>query len=124
MDHVPLSSSTERLGKEQWRRWPETTVDGSGDPERWGGVHLTAFWMNEPPDWFVCVFYQQGLHRQRAQQGAFSTTARFGRHHAAAIAALLREAEAYRRYVISAGLKPELRRVLRELHDVRGRTDR
>ncbi|MFN8180157.1 MAG: FRG domain-containing protein [bacterium] len=108
----------EERGRQQWSRWPETTTDGSGDPEKWGGPAHTAFSSPEPPDWFVCLFYQAGFHRQDAQQGAYSMTARFGRDHATMIANLLGERERYHRYVIDSKCKPELRSILRERHGI------
>lgn len=106
----------EREGPEQWQRWPETTSDGSGDQSKWDGVRLTAFALEEPPNWFICGFYRPGFHRQNAQQSAYSMTARFGRDHADAIAELLGDPNRYHRYVIAAELKPELRTILRERH--------
>jgi len=107
----------EKEGAKQWKRWPETTRDGSGDGSMWR-AELTAFKLEEPPNWFVCRFYLQGFHRQDAQQSVYSMTARFGRDHAAAIAELLRDPNRYHRYVIAAKLKPELRTILREGHGV------
>lgn len=99
-------------GAKQWTRWPETARGGDFDPG------LTAFLIQEPPDWFVCYFYKFGFHRQNAQQGAYSMTARFGRRHDEAIAGLFADPSHYRRYVIPAKLKPELRTTLREGHGV------
>ena len=48
---------------------------------------LTAFTVEEPPDWFICAFYT-GFPRTDAQAGAYTMTARFGRDHADAIARL------------------------------------
>ena len=103
----------EEEGKKQWRRSPETTTDGSGDPSKWE-PGLTAFTLEEPPNWFVCIFYEPGFHRQLAQQSAYSMTARFGRDHADAIAELLGDPKRYHRYVIAAELKPKLKTYLRE----------
>lgn len=102
----------ERLGEEQWKRWPETTKDGKFQPE------LTAFKLKEPPDWFTCNFYAPGFHRQNAQQGAYTMTARFGRDHADAIAKLLTNPDHYHLYIISQDLKPRLREVLRTNHGI------
>ena len=71
-------------GKKQWTCWPQTTRDGIFDAK------LTAFMVEEPPNWFVCQFYR-GFPRQEAQDGAFSMTARFDRDHADAIAELLKD---------------------------------
>jgi FRG domain-containing protein len=104
-------------GRLQWTRWPETTIDGSGDPSRWGGPGQTAFTLQEPPDRFVCLFYEVGFHRQRAQQGAYSITARFGRDHATMIADLLEQPQ-FHLYVFDAALKPVFREALRERHGI------
>ena len=108
----------EKESPKQWKRWPETTSDGSGDPPKWGGVSLTAFTLNEPPNWFICGFYQPGFHRQNAQQSEYSMTARFGRDHAVAIAELLGDPNRYHRYVIASELKSELRTILRQDHGI------
>ena len=106
----------ENEGTKQWKRWPETTTDGSGDPSKFA-AGLTAFSLKEPPDWFICGFYT-GFPRQDAQAGAYTMTARFGRNHADTIARLLKKPSHYRRYVISAKLKPTLRKRLHESHGI------
>jgi FRG domain len=98
-------------GRKQWIRWPETCV--GGDPRDFD-FKLTAFLVEEPPDWFVCHFYPKGLPRQRAQSGLYSATARFDRDHAHAIADLPGDPAFYHRYVVDSGLKPMLRRRLKE----------
>jgi len=103
----------ERNGKRQWEKWPETTIDGSGDPSKFR-ANLTAFRVDEPPDWFICSFYHRGFPRQQAQESAYTMTARFGRAHDVAISDLLKDAAHHHRYVIEAQLKPKLREVLRE----------
>jgi hypothetical protein len=107
----------ERRGKVQWRQWPETTTDGSGDDHKFD-AKLTAFLLDEPPDWFICGFYGPGFHRQNVQQGGYTMTARFGRDHASAIAELLEDSQTYNQYVIPARLKPRLRDALREEHGI------
>lgn len=102
-------------GKAQWIRWPETTTDGSGDPDQFD-AKLTAFGLAEPPDWFVCGFYQPAFPRQHAQDGAYSLTARFERDHAEAIADLLEDLSAHHHYTVKADLKAKLRTMLREHH--------
>jgi hypothetical protein len=97
--------------------YPETTTDGSGDDSKFD-AKLTMFRVEEPPDWFICVFYPTGFPRQNAQAGAYSLTARFGRNHADAIADLLADASRHQRYIVAASLKPKLRTVLREGHGV------
>jgi len=108
----------EHKGQEQWKRWPETTTDGSGDPSKFE-AKLTAFLTDEPPDWFVCHFYgADDFPRQDAQDGAYSLTARFGRDHANAIASLLSEDSRYHLYVIDAAVKPRVLSILRATHGI------
>ena len=102
-------------GHKQWQKWPETTINRDGEHF---DANLTAFTYEEPPDWFVCHFYREGFHRQRAQQSAYSMTARFNRPHDAAIADLLLNSSTYHRYVIAGKLKPRLRELLREHHGI------
>lgn len=104
-------------GGDQWKRWPETTIDGSGDGQKFR-EELTAFTVEEPPDWFACFFYPSGFPRQKAQAGAYSLTARFGRDHADAVATLLADSSRYRLYIVSAKIKRTLRRLLRENHGI------
>lgn len=104
-------------GRKQWKRWPETTKDGSGDPSQFD-AKLTAFLLEEPPDWFCCGFYEEGFPRQHAQAGAYTITARFGRDHADAIANLLPRRSSYRRYIISASIRPEIRKILHEEYGI------
>lgn len=107
-----------QVGKMQWEKWPETTSDGSGDPDKFV-TGLTAFALEEPPDWFVCNFYPPGFPRQDAQAGGYTITARFGRDHAEAIANLFADyCSNYHLYVITAGLKETLRQILRERHGI------
>jgi FRG domain len=105
------------LGAEQWKKMAETTDGHSGDPARFR-PSLTAFQVEEPRDWFVCYFYEEGFHRQRAQNGAYSMTPGFGKDHARSIARLLTDDAYYHRYVISARIKPALRTVLRDQHGI------
>ena len=108
----------EQAGQKQWAQWPETTTDGSGHPSKFA-TRLTAFLVEEPPDWFVCHFYPAGLlPRQDAQYGAYTLTARFGRDHAEAIANLLAEDSRYHLYLLDAALKHRLRSILRERHGI------
>ncbi len=106
----------EDAGKQQWRKWPETTTDRSGDPSKFD-AKLTAFAIDEPPDWFICGFYT-GFPRQDAQDGAYTMTARFGRDHAEAIASLLGEPTRYHQWIITANLKSNVQRRLRESHGI------
>ncbi len=102
----------EDLGKEQWKRWPETTTDHSGDSLKFD-AKLTAFVTDEPPDWFICGFYT-GFPRQNAQSGVYTMTARFGRDHAEAIANLFDNPNCYHRWIVSAHLKSTVQRYLRK----------
>jgi len=107
----------EQEGSKQWETYPETTIDGSGDPSKFDHNLTAAFAVQQPSDWFVCQFYV-GFPRQIAQEGAYSITARFGRDHAEAIAHLLSGDDHYHRYIIRADLKSSLRRTLREKHGI------
>jgi hypothetical protein len=107
----------EKEGAKQWKKYPETTTDGSGDPAKFDHDLTTAFLLQQPSDWFVCQFYE-GFPRQIAQQGVYSFRARFGRDHAEAIAHLLSRDDHYHRYIIRANLKPAIRRTLREKHGI------
>jgi hypothetical protein len=108
----------EEIGKEQWKRWPETTTDGRGDDASKFSAGLTAFMVDEPPDWFVAAFYPSGFPRQDAQSGAYTMTARFGRDHAEVLKNLLKDDSKHRRYLIPANLKPALRQILRQAHGI------
>jgi len=109
------------MGAEQWRRWPETTIDGSGDPLKFD-AKLTAFRADEPPDWVCCPFYPRGFPRQAAQRGLYSMTARFGIDHAEAISSLLVEPRSFRRLIIKASIKRGLRAALEEKHGITRRS--
>jgi hypothetical protein len=99
----------EAEGAKQWTLWPETTDGGDGVSFN---AHLTAFLVAEPPDWFICIFYPQGFPRQRSQAGAYSMTARFSQNHADHIARILKAPQYHHRFVIPAGLKQRVQRVL------------
>ena len=103
-------------GREQWKRFPETTIDGSGDPDKFDYSLRSAFGVREPNDWFVALFYPPGFPRQNAQQAFYTMTAQFGRCHARAIKDLLADETACIRYIIKGALKASLRRLLRERH--------
>ena len=105
----------EKEGDKQWKFRRETTKCGSGEGEDFD-ANLTAFLLKEPRDWFICVFYEPGFHRQIAQQSAYTMTPCFDRDHAKEIAQLLKGSEHYHRFVIPGPLKPELRRILRKDH--------
>jgi FRG domain len=107
----------EVVGREQWKRWPETTTDGSGDPTKWR-ADQTAFRLEDPPDWFICGFYEPGFPRQKAQQSVYTMTARFGRDHALKISELLGDPRRCHLYVIDKRLKPELVETLRLNHGI------
>jgi hypothetical protein len=106
-----------REGKQQWRRWPETTTDRSGDDDKFE-AGLTAFMLEEPPKWVVALFYPAGFPRQNAQRGAYTLTAQFSLDHATALKDLLVDPSRYQRYVVSAGLKKELRETLHQKHGI------
>jgi hypothetical protein len=103
--------------EKQWKKWPETTIDGSGKGPKFR-AELTAFTVEEPPNWFICAFYPLGLPRQNAQQGAYTMTARFGRDHAEAIREFFNETRCHHLYVVSKGIKPALREFLREKYGI------
>jgi hypothetical protein len=107
----------EKKGKQQWKECPETTVDGSGNDDKFD-AKLTAFAAAEPYDWFICGFYEPGFPRQNAQNGVYTLTARFGREHGDKIASLLSNRSRYHVYVIPATLKRALRNMLREKHGI------
>jgi hypothetical protein len=107
----------EQEGKKQWLRWPDTTNDGSGADDKFDAKR-TAFTADEPPDWIIAAFYPEGFPRQNAQSGAYTMTAQFGRDHAAVIAKLLADPTRHHVYIVSASLKPTLRRTLRERYGI------
>jgi hypothetical protein len=107
----------EAKGKAQWRKWPETTTDGSGDDDKFA-AGVTAFMVDEPPDWIITAFYGAGFPRQNAQRGAYTMTARFGVDHAVSLKDLLGDESRHARYVIKAHLKPRLRAALREQYGI------
>jgi hypothetical protein len=107
----------ELKGKEQWRCWPETTSDRSGEPDQFK-AGLTAFMSDEPPDWIIAVYYPRGFPRQNAQSGAYTMTARFGVDHGEAMGRLLANESEHHQYLIKAGLKKELRTILREQYSI------
>jgi hypothetical protein len=104
-------------GKGQWRKWPQTTTDGSGNDDRFA-AGITAFTKDEPPDWIIAAFYDAGFPRQNAQHGAYTMTARFGVSHAEALKNLLADEMRHHRYIIKSHLKPKLRARLREAHGI------
>jgi hypothetical protein len=112
----------EYVGEAQWRRFPENTTDGSGDPERFD-AKLTAFSVDEPSDWMIVMSYPTGFPRQNVQDGAYTVTSRFGVDHCDAIATVFDgDRPRYHRYVIPHELKRGTLKFLRERHDIwRGR---
>jgi hypothetical protein len=106
-----------KKGKRQWRDHPETTTDGSGHPDKFA-AGLTAFRVDEPPNWVIAAFYSEGFPRQNAQRGAYTMTSRFDIDHAEALAELLVDPALYQRYVLGANLKKALRARLREQHGI------
>jgi hypothetical protein len=102
----------EEVGKEQWKKWPETKLNGSFV------AGLTAFTTDEPPDWFICSFYNRSFPRQFAQSGAYTMTAQFNRDHAKVIANLFKNPSCHHLYIINAKLKPILLKMLHEKHGI------
>jgi hypothetical protein len=107
-----------KRGRLQWAKFPETTKFRSGDPDDWDESMPSAFSLSEPSDWFVCLFYGPGFHRQAAQESFYSLTPRFKRDHAQKIAELLEDRKLFHRYVISTDIKSELLSALRENHGI------
>ena len=104
----------EEEGAKQWIKFPETTFDASGDRNKFDVNMPTAFVLNKPADWFVCLFYDHNsFPRQRAQQGAYSFTPRFNKDHAVSIEELLKDHEQFSLYIIASDLKPALRDMLK-----------
>ena len=104
-------------GKKQWKRWKETTVDGTGDEDMFV-AGLTAFSVAEPPDWFIAVFYLSDFPQQNARRGLYTMTARFGVDHADAIEALLVDKTRHQHYVIKAAVKEAVREWLHTDHQI------
>jgi hypothetical protein len=104
-------------GREQWKIIKETTIDGSGDPDKFD-AKLTAFSVEEPQNWIVCAFYPSGFSRQDAQNGAYSLTPCFNIDHATKMAEMLENPNNYQRYVIRSKFKSELLEILREEHGI------
>jgi hypothetical protein len=104
--------------EKQWKIWPETTIDGSGDGPMFR-AEMTAFKIEEPrSNWFTCYFYYPGFPRQDAQHGAYTMTAWFGRDHAEAIEEFFKDNSCHHLYVVSADLKRALRDYLRQNHHI------
>jgi len=103
-------------GAKQWRLWPETTTDGSGDSDKFA-AGLTAFKIYRP-NWIIAVFYPEGFPRQNAQSGAYTMMAHFGIDHASKLRELLDNPNQHHRYIIKANLKYGLRTTLREKHGI------
>ena len=96
---------------EQWKKWPETTIDNSGDGDKFR-AQLTQFSIN-PPDWLICAFYGFGFPRQTAQRGFYTMTSLFDLDHAEAIKHLLDDKSAHHLYTIKKSVK---RAILDKLH--------
>jgi hypothetical protein len=106
----------EVAAKAQWLKWPNTTTDGSGSADKFDGK-LTAFTVDEPPEWIIVMTYPGGFPRQDAQHSVYTVMARFGVDHATAIADVFDgDRSRYRRYVIRCEAKKEVRAILRERH--------
>ena len=103
----------DKEGPKQWHEWPQC-LDKDGEFQ----AGLTAFTIDEPPDWFICAFYPEGFPRQNAQNGLYSMTARFGCDHAAHIQRLLKSNDAQCRWTITKELKKQLRQWLHRDHGI------
>lgn len=101
----------------QWRQWKQTTLDNSGDPNKFDAKR-TAFRIANPPNWIVAATYKLGFPRHDAQQSAYTMTARFGVDHAIRLAELLPDANTRHRYTLDSRLKSDVRTLLREHHGV------
>lgn len=101
----------------QWKKWKETTVDNSGDPNRFD-AKLTAFRLKQPPNWIVAATYTLGFARNDVQQSVYTMTAQFGIDHANRLAHLLPAAQSRQKYTLAATAKAQVRRLLREEHGV------
>ncbi len=113
------NSSYAAKGKEQWRKWPQTTIDGSGDADKFDYTLRTAFLEEDQPDWFVCLFYgTDNFPRQNAQSGSYSLTSRFGMDHADSIRDLLKDQSSFHRYIIPSSLKSTLRQIIRATYNI------
>jgi hypothetical protein len=99
-------------GAAKWRQFPETTTDGSGDADKFDMTLRLAFSDAEPNDWIVCAIYPGGFHRQNAQKGLYSVTARFNRDHSAMLESLIADNSKIRRYIVSGSIKSDLRNEL------------
>ncbi len=113
-DHYVFERDAE---SKQWKRWKESTLDGSGCGPMFR-AELTAFKIEEPPNWFARHFYHAGFPRQDAQAGAYTMTARFGRDHAEAIEDFFGDKTRHLLYVIPASFKPALREFLHKDHGI------
>lgn len=104
-------------GSEQWKKWPENTVDGSGNRYKFD-AKLTAFCLKEPQPWIICSIYPNGFLRQDAQHGLYTMTARFGIDHGLMLKELLKDLIQFHVYVIKAELKYTLRQILRDEYKI------
>ena len=107
----------EQNGKKQWKEHPETTKDRSGRDDQFD-AKLTAFTVQQPPDWIICSYYSPGFPRQNAQDGMYTMTASFDRDHGDKMATLLGDRSSYRRYVIRKEIKQPVLALLREEHGI------
>lgn len=94
----------EERGKQQWKNFPETTSDFSGDDIKFA-AGLTAFEIAELNSWIILMEYAADMPRQTAQGSRYSVMSSFGRDHAAAFAELLADRSLYHRYIIKAAIK-------------------
>jgi hypothetical protein len=105
----------EQEGKKQWVNYPETTINRDGYSFY---AKLTAFNVEEPNNWIVCLFHPPGIPRQNAQAGVYTFTPRFGSDHSEVIANLLADSSHSHLYIIRSHLKNSLLKDLREKHGI------
>lgn len=106
------NAAYETKGKAQWKRWLNTTVDGSGNDDKFA-AGATAF-AEDPPPWIAMMDYRHGMPRQIAQSSCYSLMACFGIDHATALGTLLGDPTLFRRYVVKAEVKESALEVLAE----------
>lgn len=94
----------EIMGDAQWKKYPETIVDGKFDKRM-----TTAFSKDYQGDWLLCQFNYIGFPRYDAQQALFSFTSQFNQDHAQSIKKLLIDSKYFHRYIIKGGIKSKIK---------------
>ena len=110
----------EEEGKKQWKQFPETTTDGSGQADKFDNTCKTAFSLTEPNDWFVCEFYEEGFPRHNAQKSAYSLTSCFNKDHADSIATVLNNRKHHHLYIVKSNIKHDLLDELQKKYGIGG----